>query len=35
MTKVRNRPTEEGRELGKIMAKWCDDAEPKARLRFP
>lgn len=32
---IRNRPTPEGQELGKIMAKWCDDAEPKARLKMP
>jgi hypothetical protein len=32
---IRNRPTPEGAELGRIMAKWCDDAEPKARLRMP
>lgn len=32
---VRNRATPEGRELGKIMAKFCDDAEPKARLKVP
>lgn len=31
----RNRPTDDGRRLGKILAKWCDDAEPKARLKFP
>lgn len=32
---VRNRPTDEGTKLGKMMAKFCDDAEPKARLRLP
>jgi len=31
----RNHTTDEGRRLGKKLAKWCDDAEPKARLRFP
>lgn len=34
-SKVRNRPTPDGRELGATMARWCDDAEPKARLRMP
>jgi len=32
---IRNRATPEGRELGAQLAKWCDDAEPKARLRMP
>lgn len=32
---IRNRPTPEGQKLGKTIAKWCDDAEPKARLRMP
>ena len=32
---VRNTRSPEGAELGRLMAKWCDDAEPKARLRFP
>lgn len=32
---IRNRGTPEGHALGKILAKWCDDAEPKARLRMP
>lgn len=32
---IRNRPTPEGQHLGKIVAKWCDDAEPRARLRMP
>ena len=31
----RNHTTPEGRELGAQMAKWCDDAEPAARLRMP
>lgn len=35
MALVRNRATPEGHQLGKILAKWCDDAEPKARLRMP
>lgn len=33
--KVRNRPTADGREMGAILAKWADDAEPAARLRIP
>ena len=32
---VRNYTTDEGRELGAKLAKFCDDAEPKARLRLP
>jgi hypothetical protein len=32
---IRNYTSDEGRALGKIIAKWCDDAEPKARLRMP
>lgn len=35
MHMVRNRPTLDGQKLGKIVANWCDDAEPKARLRMP
>ena len=35
MTKIRNRTTPEGRRLGSLLAKQCDDAEPKARLKFP
>lgn len=31
----RNKATPEGRELGKRLAKFCDDAEPDARLRMP
>lgn len=31
----RNKPTPDGQRLGHILAKWCDDAEPKARLRMP
>jgi hypothetical protein len=31
----RNRPTPEGQELGEHLARLCDDAEPKARLRMP
>lgn len=32
---IRNRATPEGRELGEHLARLCDDAEPKARLRMP
>lgn len=32
---VRNRPTPDGQELGKHLARFCDEAEPKARLRLP
>jgi len=35
MAFVRNRATPEGHELGEILAKWCDDAEPNARLKMP
>jgi hypothetical protein len=35
MTLIRNRATPEGRELGEHMARFCDEAEPKARLRLP
>lgn len=35
MTLVRNCATPEGHELGKLLAKWCDASEPKARLRMP
>lgn len=31
----RNKVTPEGRFLGAKLAKFCDDAEPKARLKFP
>lgn len=31
----RNYRTDEGAELGHHMARICDDAEPKARLRMP
>lgn len=31
----RNEATAEGRELGKRLAKLCDDAEPAARLQVP
>lgn len=32
---VRNTRTDEGAKIGRMMAKWCDEAEPKARLRMP
>jgi hypothetical protein len=32
---IRNFTSAKGHELGKTIAKWCDDAEPKARLRMP
>lgn len=32
---IRNFTTPEGHELGAKLAKWCDDAEPAARLRCP
>lgn len=32
---IRNYTTPEGHELGGTLAKWCDDAEPQARLKFP
>lgn len=35
MAARRNYRTPEGAELGRTLAKWCDDAEPKARLRMP
>ena len=33
--KLRNRTTEEGRQLGREMARLCDSAEPLARMRRP
>lgn len=35
MGKVRNRPTPEGTELGGHLARFCDEAEPAARLQMP
>lgn len=35
MTAIRNRTTPEGHELGRHLARFCDGAEPKARLRAP
>lgn len=32
---IRNTRSVAGAELGEILARWCDDAEPKARLRSP
>ena len=33
--KTRNHTTLEGAELGKHLARFCDEAEPKARLKLP
>lgn len=33
--KTRNLATVEGRALGREMARFCDEAEPKARLKMP
>lgn len=33
--KVRNKATEEGRQLGAKMAQFCDESEPAARLKVP
>lgn len=35
MTTIRNITTPDGHLLGKKLAQFCDDAEPKARLRLP
>ena len=35
MGKIRNRATPEGAALGFHMARFCDEAEPAARLKFP
>lgn len=35
MSVVRNRAEPAGRELGKQLAQWCDEAEPLARLAVP
>ena len=32
---IRNRATPEGRELGKALARFADEAEPVARLKMP
>lgn len=32
---IRNFTTEEGADLGAMVAKFCDDAEPEARLKVP
>jgi hypothetical protein len=32
---IRNHRTDDGAEIGQKLAQWCDDAEPKARLRMP
>ena len=33
--KMRNKATADGRALGEQMARLCDEAEPKARLKVP
>ena len=35
MTKIRNRVTPEGAEIGHHLARFCDEAEPRARLKVP
>lgn len=35
MAMIRNRPSDEGRQLGAKLAEWCDAAEPNARLKVP
>lgn len=35
MTLIRNKATEEGRALGRELARICDNSEPAARLKFP
>ncbi len=35
MTKIKNAATDEGRELGHHMARFCDQAEQIARLKVP
>lgn len=35
MTLIRNRPTAEGHELGRHLAHFADEAEPRARLKWP
>jgi len=32
---IRNRPTPEGAQLGENLARFCDEAEPAARLKAP
>jgi len=32
---IRNRATPDGRELGRQLARLCDEAEPRARLKVP
>lgn len=32
---IRNVRTDSGAAIGEVMARWCDEAEPKARLRMP
>lgn len=35
MTLIRNKATEEGRRLGREIARICDNSEPASRLKFP
>jgi hypothetical protein len=35
MSAIRNRTTPEGQELGKCLARFADEAEPRARLKAP
>lgn len=35
MAKIRNRRTPEGEELGRELARMCDESEPRARLLMP
>lgn len=35
MRTIRNRTTKDGHKLGEVMAKYCDEAEPLARLKVP
>lgn len=35
MSDTLNRTTPDGRELGELLATFCDDAEPDARLKMP
>src|SRR6185437_14810313 len=32
---IRNTRSDDGAALGELMAKWCNEAEPTARLRMP
>ena len=35
MSKVRNRVTDEGRQVGEMLSRFADEAEPRARLKCP